>query len=333
MREAGKTLPARAGAWPRSSSTRGRRRLDPARARRPWSCVSGNEARSALGRADRPRRRPGARASRSSHRQGRVIDLGTEFGLSVDARGGTTVRVFEGTVEAAPLVGGAASGVVTLHEDQAARIDGRTVDLPARRRRGRRRALRPPDRPAPVVTPRDRRPRSTSPRAVEGHDPRRATGPRRRPHASAPRHWLRLSPPHDPNLRLLPDRGVLELTTTRSDINTQVGMPTGEYPGVRLSDFGFTGTEDFAVSAEIPQIPGLASVGQFGLYAGARSDEVIRGGLDQPDRARPLPPIPREQRRRLRLRPLRGRLRDHRRRPQDHPPADRRRSTRWSSRT
>jgi hypothetical protein len=72
---------------------------------------------------------------------------------------------------------------------------------------------------------------------------------------------------------------ILELTTTRSDINTQEGMPSGEYLGVRLADLGFTGKEDFEITATIPNIPGLKVVGQFGLYAGACSDRNIRGGL------------------------------------------------------
>ncbi len=87
---------------------------------------------------------------------------------------------------------------------------------------------------------------------------------------------------NDANLRLDVQKGALELTTTRSDINTQVGMDHGEYLGVSLSDLGFTGIEDFAVSATIPNIPGLQSVGQFGLYAGRRSDQNIRGGLISP---------------------------------------------------
>src|SRR5262249_30540232 len=53
----------------------------------------------------------------------------------------------------------------------------------------------------------------------------------------------------------------------------------GEYLGLRLSDLGFTGKEDFSVTATIPDIPPLEKVGQFGLYAGARSDRNIRGGL------------------------------------------------------
>ena len=85
--------------------------------------------------------------------------------------------------------------------------------------------------------------------------------------------------PHDPNLKLVPERGQLELTTTNSDINRQVNLPTGEYLGVRLADLGFRGDEDFAVSVWFVNIPALEFVGQFGLYAGDRSDSNIRGGV------------------------------------------------------
>ncbi len=80
-------------------------------------------------------------------------------------------------------------------------------------------------------------------------------------------------------MRLRADKKALELTTTRSDLNTQELMANGEYLGFRLRDFGFTGAEDFEISATIPNIPGLKQVGQFGLYAGARKDTSIRGGL------------------------------------------------------
>ena len=244
--------------------------------------VSGNAARLLRG-AMTAHVPPKARGFTIESPQGKVIDLGTEFGLSIDGRGGTSVRVFEGTVEAAPLAGSAPAAFVTLHEDQVARIDGRTVDL----RTGDAgadaaryvRVIEPP----PVVTPRGRsfdfaRPVPGTIGDAEG----RGVGLTHR----LPGTGAEL-PANDPNLRIDPARGRLELTTTRSDINTQVGLETGEYLGVRLSDFGFTGREDFSISALIPQIPGLASVGQFGLYAGSRSDKVIRGGLlsqPEPDR-------------------------------------------------
>lgn len=85
--------------------------------------------------------------------------------------------------------------------------------------------------------------------------------------------------PHDANLRLVPERGQLELTTTNSDINRQVNLATGEYFGVRLAELGFRGDEDFAVSVSFVNIPALEFVGQFGLYAGSRSDCNIRGGV------------------------------------------------------
>ena len=72
---------------------------------------------------------------------------------------------------------------------------------------------------------------------------------------------------------------MLELTTTPSDLQGQGGLATGEYLGIRLSDLGFTGPEDFSISATIVGIPNLAEAGQFGLYAGTRSDKNIRGGL------------------------------------------------------
>jgi RNA polymerase sigma factor (sigma-70 family) len=56
-------------------------------------------------------------------------------------------------------------------------------------------------------------------------------------------------------------------------------LSQGEYLGVRLSDLGFTGKEDFAITATIPNIPALEPCGQFGLYVGTKSDRNIRGGL------------------------------------------------------
>jgi hypothetical protein len=88
-----------------------------------------------------------------------------------------------------------------------------------------------------------------------------------------------LLPVRDPNMRLNLEKGHLELTTTQSDINRQFKLDRGEYPGVRLRDLGFTGDEDFEVTALLPDIPGLAVIGQFGLYAGTSSDKNIRGGL------------------------------------------------------
>ncbi len=207
---------------------------------------------------------------------GKVVDLGTEFGLSVDSVGATTVRVFAGKVEAFPVTaGGDSKPGVTIRPNQTAQIDERTVELDSRDDRDQSvnyvRAILPP----PVLTPRSLRLDFTRPVPgtlldAEG----RGIGLTRR----LPGTGSEL-PDRDPNLRLRPDRRALELTTTRSDLNTQDQMPTGEYLGFRLADLGFTGKEDFEISAKIPNIPGLKVVGQFGLYAGSRSDQSIRGGL------------------------------------------------------
>jgi hypothetical protein len=214
---------------------------------------------------------------------GKVVDLGTEFGLSVAENGRTDVYVFEGKVEASPAtIPPAQPSGLSITENQAARMDGSGITLrPDAREDARRfvRAIVPP----PVIVPRqwtlDFR------RAVAGTIADRAgvgTGLTQRLRGTG--SYL---PNRDPNLRLDPDRGQLELTTTNSDINTQFRLHRGEYLGVRLSDLGFTGTEDFAVTATIPNIPALEVVGQFGLYAGASSARNIRGGLISSRRGEP----------------------------------------------
>ncbi len=209
--------------------------------------------------------------------EGKLIDLGTEFGVRVSEGGATDVYVFEGKVEALPAGGGG----VGLTRDQAARIAGGKVRLgPAGAGADQFvRAIAPP----PVVRPRTLR--LTFDRADAGgvRDAEgRGTGLTHR----LPGTGGRL-PRHDPNLRLDTARSRLELTTTNSDLNTQFRLHHGEYLGVRLSDLGFTGREDFAVTATIPDIPALEFVGQFGLYAGARSDRNIRGGLISSRRQQP----------------------------------------------
>jgi hypothetical protein len=205
----------------------------------------------------------------------KIVDLGTEFGLSVDEGGATTVRVFTGEVAAFPLAPSRADPGVKIRQDQTARIDGRIVAprfaAPHADSVKYVRVIEPP----PVLTPRTLRLDFTSP----------VPGTLQDQHGQGIGLTHRLPgtggdlPECDPNLLLHTDRGALELTTTRSDINTQDRMETGEYLGVRLSDLGFTGKEDFEIRATIPRIPGLKVVGQFGLYAGSQSSRNIRGGL------------------------------------------------------
>jgi hypothetical protein len=207
---------------------------------------------------------------------GKVVDLGTEFGLSVAQGGATSVRVFTGLVEAFPLASDAKGQPgVTIHQDQTAQIDGRTVALDPRVSERDTvsyvRAIVPP----PIRTARTLNLDFTqaAPGTLLDGGGRGIGLSHRLPGTGSALQE------RDPNLRLNPDRRALELTTTRSDLNTQDRMPTGEYLGFRLADLGFTGKEDFEISASIPNIPGLKVVGQFGLYAGARSNKNIRGGL------------------------------------------------------
>ena len=61
---------------------------------------------------------------------GKVVDLGTEFGLSVSDAAPRACAVFTGLVEAFPLpTAGDRRPGVTIHQDQTAQIDGRTVAL------------------------------------------------------------------------------------------------------------------------------------------------------------------------------------------------------------
>jgi ferric-dicitrate binding protein FerR (iron transport regulator) len=206
---------------------------------------------------------------------GKVIDLGTEFGVRSD-NGSTEVYVFEGKVEALPARDHQGPPhTVNLTEHQSAQIAGGQITV---------RPAQPPDAqnkfvraivPPPVVEKRTKR--LLFDRATQGGIRDRAglgTGLTDRLPGTG-----KGLPDRDGNLRLNLDKVQLELTTTNSDLNTQFQLHHGEYLGLRLADLGFTGTEDFAVTVTIPNIPALEDVGQFGLYAGARSDRSIRGGL------------------------------------------------------
>ncbi len=210
---------------------------------------------------------------------GKVVDLGTEFGLAIDDQGATVVRVFNGEVVAYPL---RPDHGVTLHRDQAARLDGRTVALdpagPSWDRAQYVRSIQPAAKAhARSITLDFSHPTPASLKDAQGLG---VGFTHRLPGTGG------LLPASDPNLFLRTAPGTLELSTTRSDLNTQDRMATGEYLGFRLADLGFTGGEDFEISATIPKIPGFEVVGQFGLYVGPRSDQNIRGGLirrPQPD--------------------------------------------------
>ena len=205
--------------------------------------------------------------------QGKVIDLGTEFGVAVSDGGATDVFVFEGTVEALPAAAGAA-GLVSLTQNQAARIaDGRVTRQPPGPGGAGQfvRAIVPP----PVIVPRTFR--LAFDRPVEGTlgD---ANGLGIGLTHRLPGTGDRL-PEADPQPAPRPVEVAARADHDQERHQHPIPPAHRGIPGRRLADLGFSGTEDFAVTAKIPNIPALESVGQFGLYAGAGSDRNIRGGL------------------------------------------------------
>jgi hypothetical protein len=208
--------------------------------------------------------------------QGKVIDLGTEFGIHVAESGVTDVVIFDGKVEA--HVNGSHDRSndrgVSLTRNQSARIAEGKITLQTAKSEELDqfvRAIVPP----PVITPRTMR--LTFQNSVDA-TLRDKSGAGIGLTHRLPGTGSRLET-NDPNLLLDPRAAQLELTTTESDLNTKFRLARGEYLGVRLADLGFTGSEDFAVAVTIPDIPALELVGQVGVYAGPRSDQNIRGGV------------------------------------------------------
>jgi len=210
---------------------------------------------------------------------GKVVDLGTEFGVRSDG-GVTEIYVFKGQVEAQPASGDNNDSSTTaltkparLMERQAAKMTSGTIS-PIEATAADSQFVRTIVAP-PVIVPRTLR--LGFDRALD------KTIRDREGLGTGLTHRLPGTGKHlterDDNLYLNQDKAQLELTTTNSDLNTQFQLDKGEYFGVRLADLGFTGKEDFAVAVTIHNIPALDVVGQFGLYAGARSDRSIRGGL------------------------------------------------------
>jgi hypothetical protein len=203
--------------------------------------------------------------------EGRVVDLGTEFGISVSDKGSADVYVFKGKVQAYS----GSSNATDLSENRTARIAPNAVEIDPLDNRPSAAEFTRRISPAPDLEPRTLRLDFREPVAGSIKD---ATG------LGTGLDWRlqgtgELLPKSDPNLRIDPSGNGLAITTTRSDINQQFGLGKGEYLGTRLSSLGFTGQEDFEVTAVLPNIPSLAEVGQFGLYAGAGGSKNIRGGL------------------------------------------------------
>lgn len=208
--------------------------------------------------------------------QGKIIDLGTEFGVDVSESGETSVVVFEGQVE---LVSAKSSGRIKLQQNERALLENQTVKnrSPLTASHGFTRQIVPP----PVLKPRSY--------SVEFSESDKATPAIERGvldiHGVSVGLPVRLNgtgdrlPAFDPNLEIDPVRGSLKIAATKNDINGQKNLDQGDYIGIRLSSLGFTGTEDFEVKTRITDIPQLEDFGQFGLYVGTSSDRCIRGGM------------------------------------------------------
>ena len=85
-------------------------------------------------------------------------------------------------------------------------------------------------------------------------------------------------PANSPNLLLDTAGGRLRLRSTDSDLNGQVRLATAEFLGTRLADLGFTGEQNFTVTATFRDVAYNESFDQFGLYVGTSSAQAFRGG-------------------------------------------------------
>lgn len=87
-------------------------------------------------------------------------------------------------------------------------------------------------------------------------------------------------PTNDPLLALeTSGTGALALTTTRTDYYGAVELATNRSVGVPLSSLGFTGAQDFAVTAIFRTPPALGYVDQVGLFVGANASTLTRAGI------------------------------------------------------
>jgi len=205
--------------------------------------------------------------------EGKIIDLGTEFVMSVAKNGSTEVYVDKGEVQALGNKSEAQKVVHVKEKEGILLADGAVSRRPSQDSSPTQ-FIRQITLP-PIIAPRRvtldfKETVSGSLADADGL----GTGLTHRLPGTGKRMLQ-----HDTNLKLNIEKGQLELTTTDSDINRRYKLEQGEYLGFRLSDFGFTGTEDFSIAVTIPEIPELAAVGQFGLFAGTRNDRSIRGGL------------------------------------------------------
>jgi hypothetical protein len=89
-----------------------------------------------------------------------------------------------------------------------------------------------------------------------------------------------LLPANDYNMNLYESGGKLEIFPQNSDYNGQVNMGINSAPGINLSTLGFTGTQDFSVTAVFSGlfVP-TEYIDQLGVYVGSDSAHLTRAGL------------------------------------------------------
>lgn len=201
---------------------------------------------------------------------GRILDLGTEFGVSVAADGQVDVKVFDGEVMA---FAGATQVGQKLLQSQSAHLQDNQIELDPPREPSFVRAILPPPIRVPNTFQLDfsSRPESSESAALDQHG--ESIGLKRL-HGTGEglAH-------HDENLSLDLERGVLRVQATRSDINFQKGLDRGEYFGLPLSQLGFTGREDFEIRMQVLDTPNLEGYGQYGIYVADNTKQCIRGGV------------------------------------------------------
>ncbi len=86
---------------------------------------------------------------------------------------------------------------------------------------------------------------------------------------------------NDPNLTLDEANSQLLLRSTRTDFNGQTGVGLTSTVGVKFSELGYTGAEDFSVTAKFAPIQGLGDVDQVGVFVGSSATTLTRAGIFQ----------------------------------------------------
>jgi len=85
----------------------------------------------------------------------------------------------------------------------------------------------------------------------------------------------------DPNLTLDTVNASLLIDSAQADFNGQAGVTATSAVGLKLSDLGYSGSENFTVTARFAPITGLESIDQVGVYVGTSATTLTRAGILQ----------------------------------------------------